>query len=150
MAAPIFGAAGLVLGFVLSHTVGGYPPLDVILAAVIAGPAAYLVFASQSRQRPPSVVQASIADGVVTGLVAGIPLAVAISLVAHGAGASVSSHIVGDTVTAAALTAVAAGAGGGICGYLVLLAGGRGRLERTPPRSTLTRKSSRGRKNRKR
>lgn len=138
VAAPIFGAASLVLAWVLWTFLGGLLPLELVLAAAIASVTGFHVFASQSRERPPSLWQASVADGLIAGIISGVLIGLIISLIAHRAGGSHSSSVVRDTLAATVLSAVGAGAGGALCGYIVLLAGGEQRLSRISPSRSRT------------
>lgn len=150
VAAPLFAAAGLLFGWFLWSRLGGSLPLEAAAAALIAAAAAYFAYSSQTRNRPPSVWQASVADGVVAGIVAGVMVGVIFSLVLRGAGTGhPAPSLLGDTVKLGAVGALLGFAGGGLLGWAVYLVGGAERLSREPPApARVTRRPGRKRRQR--
>jgi len=94
----------------------------------------YLVFSSEGPQkRPASVVQAVIADGVVAGVIVATTLILLDLFAGAGAGGTAGVPITFERVAEGFGSGLLSGAaGGGLLGYLVLLVGGREKLERRP------------------
>jgi hypothetical protein len=133
VAAPLFAIAGAAGGIAATRAITGSPPLVVnaLIWAVIAALVAYMVFASEGpQQRPASIVQAAVADGVVTGMIAGALGAIVDILAANGAGSSNSKLTLGAFVLAFAGGLALGGVVGAPVGWVALLAGGRERFER--------------------
>lgn len=153
VAAPIFGAAGFIAGWLLAlRAFGGLSPLiAAVLWAAIAAVTGFVVFASQGPQRPASVTQAAVADGVVAGIIASISAAIISTLIAKGAGTGSSALSASDFFAAVAAGLLGGGLAGAALGALVLLTGGQERLTRrlaTP--HTKSSKPSRSRQRKKR
>jgi hypothetical protein len=101
-----------------------------ILFGAVAGLISLLVFSSQGPQRPASVVQASAADGLVSGVLTGFFCALFVAIAASGHTRTPST---GQIVLGFVLAAVGGGALGGLLGLLLYALAGRERLTRVPP-----------------
>ncbi len=139
VAASVFGVAGIIAGVVSASLIHNAPPLviNAALWAAIGGAVAYLVFSSEGPQkRPASVVQAAIADGVVAGVIVATTLILLDLFAGAGAGGTAGAPVTFGRVAEGFGSGLLSGAvGGGLLGYLVLLVGGREKLERRPARS---------------
>lgn len=142
IAAIPFTLAGLAAGWIAAIVIPGSPPPYVcaILWAAFAGAVALLVFSSESAPRPPSVVQASIADGLVTGAIASGSSALVQILASGGAGSAPSP---GASVGAIAAAAGVGALAGSVVGAGVYLVGGQELLKRDSGRIA---RAKRGRK----
>ena len=137
-AARLFGIAGAVGGVAAAALVAGAPPLLLNAAfwAFLGVAAGYVVFSSEGpRERPASVVQASVADGLVAGVIAAASGALLDVLVAGGAGSTTGSQV----SFLSALGALGAGAGAGavagsLLGLVLYRILGADALERKPPK----------------
>ncbi|HEX6507093.1 MAG TPA: hypothetical protein VF221_05620 [Chloroflexota bacterium] len=138
IAAPIFAFGGLIGGAAASLVIAHAPPLAVnaVLWAAIGAVVAFMVFASEGpQQRPGSTAQGAIADGVVTGMIAGAAGAALDTLAANAAGTS-NSHLTLLGFAGAFLAGLlAGGAVGAALGYVAVLVGGTERFDRPGPGS---------------
>jgi len=134
VSAPVFGVAGIIAGVASASLIRNAPPLVVnaVLWAAIGWGVAYLVFSSEGPQkRPASVVQAAIADGVVAGVIVATTLILLDLFAGAGAGGTTGIPVSFGQVAEGAGSGLLSGAvGGGLLGYLVLLVGGREKLQR--------------------
>jgi hypothetical protein len=94
----------------------------------------YIVFASEGpQQRPASVVQASVADGVVAGILTALTGALIDVISASGAGSSSGGRLsLGGAVLALVLAIIFGSLGGAAAGAVALAVGGRERFARLP------------------
>lgn len=143
----LLGAAG---GVVLSSRISSAPPLllNAILWAVLFGFASYIVFASQGPNRPPSILQAAAADGVVAALVALLPTLFVDLLAAGGAGTSSTGLSTSTIVSTIAVSLPSGAVAGGLTGLLLPVMLGRAPFERIPPQRSGSKRSSRKRSKR--
>ncbi len=135
-ASPLIGISGLAGGVVAAQAIPGSPSpvFNAVLWGVIGAVAGYIVFASEGpQQRPASLMQAAIADGVVAGIITSLSGALVDVISASGAGSSSDGVLsLGGAVLAVALAVMfGAGVGAG-AGTLAVALGGRDRFERVP------------------
>ena len=118
IASPLIGVAGLVGGAVAARAIPGSPSLffNAVLWGVIGGFAGYIVFASEGpQQRPASIAQAAVADGVVAGIITALSGGLIDVISASGAGSSTHGSL---SVGGAVLAVVFAGLLGALVGEL--------------------------------
>lgn len=139
VAAPFICLLGVVGGIVATRVIPGSPPtiVNAILWGLAGGFTGYLVFASEGpQQRPASIVQASIADGVVAGTLTALTGTLIDVIGASGAGSSSSGTLsLGRGVLSLGLAAACGALFGGAMGAVALSVGGRERFTRTPVKS---------------
>ena len=147
VAAPVVAVVGLLGGIGAARAVPASPTL--IVNAVIWGLAGagtgYLIFASEGpQQRPASVVQAVVADGVVAGILTAMIGGLIDVIGASGAGSSSPGALsAGGSVVALAIMILYGGLAGAGAGAAALALGGRARFERGPERRTRNRATDR-------
>lgn len=130
-----FGATALLGGWIVADLIPKAPPavFSAILWAVMGAGVAYLVFAAEGVTRPPSLMQASIADGLVAGIITASFGTAIVAFAAGGAGGA------GQTVSGWGIVgAIAIGLGvgaaiGALLGTAVALIGSQDALARIPP-----------------
>ncbi len=144
IAAVPFTLAGIAAGWVAGALVPGSPPpyICAVLWAAFCGAVALLVFAAESAPRPPSVLQATIADGLVTGVIASGSSMLIQILAAGGGGAGPSP---GASIGVIAAAAGIGALGGSAVGGIIFIAAGSDRMQRDSgriPRVKRARKSA--------
>lgn len=136
IAAPLVGISSVAGGMLAARTIPGSPSLvfNAVLWGVIGGVAGYIVFASEGpQQRPASLVQAAVADGVVAGIITALSGALIDVISASGAGSSSHGSLSLGGAALAVVIAVGLGAVvGGCMGALAITVGGRERFQRFP------------------
>jgi hypothetical protein len=134
IASPILVLFGLAGGAVAARVIPGSPTpvFNAVLWGVVGGIAGYIVFASEGpQQRPASIVQAAVADGVVAGIIIALSGALVDVISASGAGSSTPGTLsLGGAVLAVVLAAILGALVGACAGALALAVGGRERFER--------------------
>ena len=147
IAAPIVAIVGLVGGVVAARAVPASPPsiVNAIIWGVAGVGTGYLVFASEGpQQRPSSVFQAAVADGVVAGIITAMTGGLIDVVGASGAGSSSQGALsLAGSVVALAVMIVYGGLAGGGAGAAALALGGRARFERGPKPRTKKRAADR-------
>jgi hypothetical protein len=127
---------GLVGGLLAARTIPGSPPIlvNVVVWGLIGALTGYIVFASEGpQQRPASVVQAAIADGVVAGILTALSGALIDVISASGAGSSSGGSLsLGGAVLTLLLAIMLGALGGAAAGGLAVAVGGRERFQRLP------------------
>jgi hypothetical protein len=148
VASPIVATVGVVGGILASLTIPASPPLivNVILWGVVGVATGYLVFASEGPQkRPASVVQASIADGVVAGILTALTGGLVDVISASGAGSASGGALSLAGAVLVLVLAIAFGAlSGAGAGALALTVGGRERFTRVPATRARTSRAGKG------
>jgi hypothetical protein len=136
VASPIIALVGLAGGLLAALAIPVSPPIIVnaVLWGLVGGFTGYIVFASEGpQQRPASVLQAAIADGVVAGIITALSGALIDVISASGAGSSSGGSLSLGGVVLALFFAIFLGAlGGAAAGALALTVGGRERFQRLP------------------
>jgi hypothetical protein len=148
VASPIVAVVGVAGGILAALTIPASPPLilNAILWGLLGAAIGYLVFASEGpQQRPASVVQASVADGVVAGILTALSGGLVDVISASGAGSSSSGSLSLGGAGLALVLAIAFGtvAGAG-AGAGALAVGGRERFKRVPATRARTSKPGKG------
>jgi hypothetical protein len=136
IASPLIGLSGLVGGAIAARAIPGSPSLffNAVLWGVIGGFTGYIVFASEGpQQRPASIAQAAVADGVVAGIITALSGGLIDVISASGAGSSTHGSLsVGGAVLAVVFAGLLGALVGGAAGALALGIGGRERFQRLP------------------
>jgi hypothetical protein len=136
IAAPFIVVVGVIGGLLAARTIPGSPPIlvNVVIWGLIGAFTGYLVFASEGpQQRPTSVVQAAMADGVVAGILTALSGTLVDVISASGAGSSSSGSLsLGGAILTLVLAIVLGALVGAAAGELALAVGGRERFERLP------------------
>ena len=135
-ASPLIGLSGLVGGAVAARAIPSSPTpvFNAVLWGVIGAVAGYIVFASEGpQQRPASLLQAAVADGVVAGIITALSGALVDVISASGAGSSSHGALsLGGAVLAVAVAVILGGGVGGGAGAVAVAIGGRERFARVP------------------
>lgn len=136
VASPIIALAGVAGGILAARIIPGSPPIvaNAVLWGLAGGFTGYIVFASEGpQQRPSSILQAAIADGVVAGILTALSGALIDVISASGAGSSSGGTLsLGGVVLALVLAIILGALGGAAAGALALRVGGRERFQRLP------------------
>src|SRR5947209_5316944 len=136
VASPTVAVVGVAGGFVAALAIPGSPPpiFNALLWGLIGAATGFLVFASEGpQQRPASVFQASIADGVVAGILTALSGGLVDVISASGAGSSSGGALsLGGAVLALALAIVFGAFAGAGAGVVALAVGGHERFTRLP------------------
>lgn len=127
-----FAATALLSGWIVANLVPHSPPqvFSAILWGVVGGGVSYLVFSSEGATRPVSMMQASVADGVVAGIITATFGTVIVVLAASGAGGSGDTVSWLDVVEKVAIALAIGSVVGAILGSAVGLIGGPAVLAR--------------------
>jgi hypothetical protein len=134
IASPLIALSGAAGGAIAARAIPGSPALifNAVLWGVIGGFAGYIVFASEGpQQRPASIAQAAVADGVVAGIITALSGGLIDVISASGAGSSTHGSLsLGGAVLAVVFAGMLGALVGGSAGAVALGIGGRERFER--------------------
>jgi hypothetical protein len=148
IAGVVVGVFSAAYGWLLASHVPGNPSpvVTAVIAAAFGVAAGFIVFSSEAERRPPSLWQAALADGIISGMIAWASAALLISLFSGGAGSG-SGPSGGSVLRITAASAGLGVIGGGVAGMVTWLIAGEARLKsRVPPPPSPRKRPNKGRR----